>query len=41
MSKPENNDGETSKYIKTILIVIACVITWIVLQSVLGIPLKM
>jgi hypothetical protein len=41
MSKPENNDGETSKHIKTILIVIVCVITWIILQSILGIPLKM
>jgi uncharacterized membrane-anchored protein len=42
MSKPENNDdAETSKYIKTILVVIACVIIWIALQSVIGVPLKM
>lgn len=42
MSKPENNDdGETSKYIKIILVVIACVIIWIALQSVTGVPMKM
>lgn len=42
MSNPEkNDDGETSKYIKTILVVIGCVIIWIVLQSVIGVPMKM
>lgn len=42
MSDPENkDDGETSKNIKTILFVIGCVIIWIVLQSVIGVPMKM
>jgi uncharacterized membrane-anchored protein len=42
MSNPENkNDGETSRYIKTILVVIGCVILWIVLQSIIGVPMKM
>jgi uncharacterized membrane-anchored protein len=42
MSKPENNDnGETSKYIKTIVVIIVFVIIWIALQSVIGVPLKM
>jgi len=42
MSNPENNDdGATSKYITTILVVIGCVIIWIVLQSVIGVPMMM
>ena len=42
MSNPENkDDDETSKNIKTILFVIGCVIIWIVLQSVIGVPMKM
>jgi hypothetical protein len=42
MSDPENkDDDETSKNIKRILFVIGCVIIWIVLQSVIGVPMKM
>jgi uncharacterized membrane-anchored protein len=42
MSDPEKkDDGETSKNIKIILFVIGCVIIWIVLQSVIGVPMKM
>ncbi len=35
------NDGEASINIKTILLVITCVIIWIVLQSFTGVPMKM
>jgi uncharacterized membrane-anchored protein len=42
MSDPNNkDDGETSTNIKTILWVIGAVIIWIVLQSVIGVPMKM
>ena len=41
MSNPENDDSPSSKNIKMILIIIACVIVWIALQSVIGVPMKM
>ena len=42
MSDPEKkDDGEISTNIKMILFVIGCVIIWIVLQSVIGVPMKM
>ncbi|MFI3187374.1 MAG: hypothetical protein QX198_15475 [Methylococcaceae bacterium] len=42
MSDPKDkDDGETSTNIKTILWVIGAVLLWIVLQSFIGIPMKM
>jgi uncharacterized membrane-anchored protein len=42
MSDPENkDDGRTSKNIKILLCVIAGVTLWIVLQSLIGVPMKM
>lgn len=42
MSDPENkDDGRVSKNIKILLWVIAGVTLWIVLQSLIGVPMKM
>jgi hypothetical protein len=42
MSDPENkDDGRTSKNIKILLWVVAGVTLWIVLQSLIGVPMKM
>jgi len=42
MSDPENHDdGRASKNIKILLWVIAGVTLWIVLQSLIGVPMKM
>lgn len=42
MSDPKDkDDGEKSTNIKTILWVIGAVLLWIVLQSFIGIPMKM
>ena len=42
MSDPENkDDGRTSKNIKILLWVVAGVTVWIVLQSLIGVPMKM
>ncbi len=42
MSDPENkDDGSTSKNIKILLWVVAGVTLWIVLQSLIGVPMKM
>ncbi len=42
MTDPENqDDGRTSKNIKILLWVVAGVTLWIVLQSLIGVPMKM
>lgn len=42
MSDPENkDDGRTSKNIKILLWVVAGITLWIVLQSLIGVPMKM
>jgi len=42
MSDPENkDDGRISKNIKIFLWIIAGVTIWIVLQSLIGVPMKM